>query len=572
MAKKAYIGIPEYTELAYIESTGTQYIDTGFKPSSNTRIVVDFENMKDFSSTPASVTPLFGARAEVSLDVFGMWLGLTTYPHFGDVSHTAAGGFSVNINARLTYEMNGNVARIGTETITCGSDTFTTNCNLHLLGMNTNGTIYVHRARGRLYSCQIYDSGTLVRDFVPCQRASGDVGMLDRVNRVFYGNKGTGVFVGGEAVGVLADGVAHKVKKMYIGVGGVARKIKKAYIGDATGVARLFLAQGKVTRKSAKTLSEGRYGLASATVGDNALFAGGYVQRTTSPILGVVDAFNLSLTRTAVTKLSVDRYNLTGVSVGDYALFCGGVKTSGLANTVDVYDKALTLSKPSQAVHTAADNASASVGDHAIIAGGYSSTKTLSTVYAYDSSLTRKSATALTDAVSDLSATRLGGYAIFAGGYYDPHTGEYRYSVYVDAYNASLTKTNLPDLSVGRRDMAAASVGRYALFGGGDTSSSSYTAMVDAFDESFVRTTPTKLRAGKRCLCAETLGDFAIFGGGEFSERTVDLYDTSLTRTTGTSFISEKTNKYASTVIGDYALFGGGDSVDGTKVEVYTLE
>ncbi|MBQ4353596.1 MAG: discoidin domain-containing protein [Clostridia bacterium] len=49
----------------------------------------------------------------------------------------------------------------------------------------------------RMYSCQIYDNGTLVRDFVPCVDYSGEVGMYDLVSAVFYGSSGTGAFTAG---------------------------------------------------------------------------------------------------------------------------------------------------------------------------------------------------------------------------------------------------------------------------------------------------------------------------------------------------------------------------------------
>ena len=50
----------------------------------------------------------------------------------------------------------------------------------------------------KLYSCQIYDNGTLVRDYVPCMTADGEVGLYDVVTRMFFGNAGTGVFIGKE--------------------------------------------------------------------------------------------------------------------------------------------------------------------------------------------------------------------------------------------------------------------------------------------------------------------------------------------------------------------------------------
>ena len=52
-------GLPVgYTELVYIQSTGTQYIDTGFAPNYNTRVVMDVN-----VQTPASATlAVFGVR------------------------------------------------------------------------------------------------------------------------------------------------------------------------------------------------------------------------------------------------------------------------------------------------------------------------------------------------------------------------------------------------------------------------------------------------------------------------------------------------------------------------------
>jgi len=39
---KGYVGIPtSYTPVEYIESSGTQYIDTGYKPNNNTKAVFE---------------------------------------------------------------------------------------------------------------------------------------------------------------------------------------------------------------------------------------------------------------------------------------------------------------------------------------------------------------------------------------------------------------------------------------------------------------------------------------------------------------------------------------------------
>lgn len=192
-----------YFELTYIQSTGTQYIDTGFKPNQDTRLVLDFENTGDYSSMTTGLCPLFGARnasAASSASAFGLWIGSKSFPHYGNVAYNANGNFTVDLNARLTYEMNKNVVSIGSKVITCSSATFTTNYNLCLLTFNNYGTIETRRASGKLWSAKIYDNGTLIRDFVPCKTADDEVGLYDLVNDVFYANKGTGEFVSGELV------------------------------------------------------------------------------------------------------------------------------------------------------------------------------------------------------------------------------------------------------------------------------------------------------------------------------------------------------------------------------------
>lgn len=184
-----------YTPLEYIESTGTQYIDTGFKPNQDTRLVLDFHNSGDYSGMTTGLCPLFGVRNASSSGVFAMWIGTTSYPHYGNVAYNKNGSFTTDLNARLIYELNKNVASIGDTSITCTSATFTTNYNLCLLTVNNYGTIESRRVSGKTYSCQIYDNGILVRDYIPVQRLDGMVGLLDQVNNVFYPDAAGGNFI-----------------------------------------------------------------------------------------------------------------------------------------------------------------------------------------------------------------------------------------------------------------------------------------------------------------------------------------------------------------------------------------
>ena len=68
-------------------------------------------------------------------------------------------------------------------------------------------------------------------------------------------------------------------------------------------------------------LSNPKESLAATTVGDYAIFAGGYGNSTYYP---TVDAYTSSLTKSAATSLSTGRSALAATTVSDYALFGGG--------------------------------------------------------------------------------------------------------------------------------------------------------------------------------------------------------------------------------------------------------
>lgn len=80
--------------------------------------------------------------------------------------------------------------------------------------------------------------------------------------------------------------------------------------------------------------------MAAVTVGDYALFAGGYSStdtQTNYEETDDVDACDSSLTRTTAAARSVKVTDSVAATVGDYALFAGGSLHSGYSDTVDVY-------------------------------------------------------------------------------------------------------------------------------------------------------------------------------------------------------------------------------------------
>lgn len=190
---KAPIALPSgYTKLAYIQSSRTQYIDTGFKPQNNTRVICDFQ-----ITSISAWQGVFAARDANYSNAFCLYINASGVFRSDYGTANVMFDTSVSSTGRHTADKNGTICSIDTTQVTNTSATFTTSSSMFLFASNDNGTIGEY-ANMKLYSCKIYDNSTLVRDFIPCINASGEIGLYDLVGKQFYGNAGTGTFIGSE--------------------------------------------------------------------------------------------------------------------------------------------------------------------------------------------------------------------------------------------------------------------------------------------------------------------------------------------------------------------------------------
>lgn len=188
-----------YKRLEYIKSTGKQYIDTGFKPTLNTK--VEFK-ISSSSAQPNTYPQLFGSQQlSNGTNRFGItsdWTAKT------GSTGMAASTVVRDIPREGSLEYNKYVLDGVTYTAT-GSWT-PANASLYLFSNNSADGVYdgkvTLRSAAKFYYFKMYDSGTLVRDFVPAKRNSDSVvGLYDLVSNTFYGNTGTGTFTAGPEVG-----------------------------------------------------------------------------------------------------------------------------------------------------------------------------------------------------------------------------------------------------------------------------------------------------------------------------------------------------------------------------------
>ena len=153
-------------QLEYIESSGTQYIDTGFKPNQDTRVVMDF-NLIDVIGQYAD--PIFGVRTSASSGAYYFWC-----PGTNDSTERYQSGYNnnstypaVNRIGRHIVDKNKNITTVDDVSTTSPYASFSTLWNMLLFNSYNNGSLYGNTTHMRLYSCRIYDNNIIIRDFIP---------------------------------------------------------------------------------------------------------------------------------------------------------------------------------------------------------------------------------------------------------------------------------------------------------------------------------------------------------------------------------------------------------------------
>ena len=187
----------DYIQLEYIQSSGSQYINTGFKPNQDTKIsiTVDF---------PLSGTTwLYGSRTSAGSNSLGFLCESGSKYRFdyassvNELSTKPTGKFTIDSDKNKCY-INGELVVTATYT------TFASPVNMYIFNNNNNGSLS-GGSSAKLYNCSIYDNGVLIRNFIPCKNESGTVGLYDSVNNQFYQNDGSGTFVAGPEIPPVED-------------------------------------------------------------------------------------------------------------------------------------------------------------------------------------------------------------------------------------------------------------------------------------------------------------------------------------------------------------------------------
>lgn len=189
----------DYLRLEYIESTGTQWIDTGITLDNSAKF--EFKAKITASTTSGVAHPFYGTSSYTT--------GMMGLYHYTNNNYY---GLYVKSEGKSPAGMSIPAGSIITHTCTLDFPNHTYACRVNastgsgsiLNVTDTSSHITIFKGSGcsigthKCYYFTIYKNGICVRRLLPCIRKSdGAVGMYDKVSEMFFSNSGSGVFAQG---------------------------------------------------------------------------------------------------------------------------------------------------------------------------------------------------------------------------------------------------------------------------------------------------------------------------------------------------------------------------------------
>lgn len=185
-----------YTVVDYVSTPdyGTAYINTGITPTSNTRVVTKIKN----NGWQWQNIPVFGCLGVNSCGYYHLtcfnskWYWGTNGGESNGGSYSTSSGTEYNIDFNNNGKIIINGSTIATGVYTVG------NGNLCIARRGGDIDSDIRYGFFKYYSFEVYESGVLVRDFVPVyDTLTSKYGMWDMVSGAFFGNDGNGTISGG---------------------------------------------------------------------------------------------------------------------------------------------------------------------------------------------------------------------------------------------------------------------------------------------------------------------------------------------------------------------------------------
>ena len=191
----------EFEQVEYIESSGTQYI--------NTKYYANGISSYSFKYSNNSINGvMFGAYNGHWTSGNGLYINITSTDHGNPFLHYYSNSrIPVSYYNEGIIEINrGTFCLNGVQYLNLKPTEFNVQYSTYIFCGNWNGQRKEQFSKYRLYYFRIYEENEQIRFFVPCystttvtdvdekQCSVGTVGLYDTVNGQFYTNQGTGTF------------------------------------------------------------------------------------------------------------------------------------------------------------------------------------------------------------------------------------------------------------------------------------------------------------------------------------------------------------------------------------------
>lgn len=197
--------VDEYKVLSYIESNGSQFIDTGVIPTVNTKV----ETTVNFLSTNTTYNSIFGATGNNSSNQFVVYRNNAS-SMTGQVGISVINSSGVTITGENKCVLGGGVFQYGSFSAAISSPLNNFNNTIYLFAMNGGGAASLGANMQTSYF-KIWEGDTLIRDYVAVMRVSdGAVGMLERVAGEFRVSGSSASFAAGAATGEIIKFASNK--------------------------------------------------------------------------------------------------------------------------------------------------------------------------------------------------------------------------------------------------------------------------------------------------------------------------------------------------------------------------
>ena len=184
----------EYKEVEYIESTGSQYIDTGYNITGTTGVEAEYE-----------YTSLTTQQRIFGTDYYQLYINRAG--NYGYLFNDNTSDWKTN-NIRVDkgkhkVEFNKELGRLkfddgnlyNNASLLSGLTNTSAN-TLSIMSAHGGG----NKAKIKIYSFKIYENERLVRNYIPCYKVSDNtIGMYETINQEFHPSVGTGMLKGEDA-------------------------------------------------------------------------------------------------------------------------------------------------------------------------------------------------------------------------------------------------------------------------------------------------------------------------------------------------------------------------------------